>query len=145
MDKTEYLKFVEENSPKTRKVKTMLFAFIAGGSICCIGEAVRDVLDKILSPTAPQLSSYVTIIMIFLGSFFTAVGLYDKLGRKAGAGSVLPITGFANSVTSAAIEHNREGVVFGICAQMFTVAGPVIVFGIVLSVVSGIVKLLFLS
>jgi stage V sporulation protein AC len=145
MDKNEYSELVKATAPKTPKVKTMLSAFIVGGLICCVGEAVKDILDKFLKLTPVQLSAFVTIVMIFLGSFFTAVGLYDKLGRKAGAGSIVPITGFANSVVSSAMEHNREGVVFGICAQMFTIAGPIIVFGIALSVVAGLVKILILK
>jgi stage V sporulation protein AC len=145
MDKKEYSELVKETAPKTPKIKTMLSAFAAGGLICCVGEAVKDLSDKFLKLTPVQLSAFATIIMIFLGSFFTAAGLYDKLGRKAGAGSIVPITGFANSVVSSAMEHNREGVVFGICAQMFTIAGPVIVFGILLSAVAGLVKLFILK
>lgn len=141
MDKQQYSEFVKQTSPKTHKARTMLWAFLTGGLICCVGEAVKDVLSHFFNLTAYQLSSYTTCIMIFLGSFLTAVGLYDKIGRKAGAGSIIPITGFANSVAASAIEHNREGVFFGICAQLFTIAGPVIVFGIVLSFIAGIIKL----
>ncbi|MDR3263082.1 MAG: stage V sporulation protein AC [Clostridiales bacterium] len=145
MDKNTYPEFVKKTSPKTRKLKTMLWAFVVGGLICCVGEAIKDIIDKYFNLTAVQLSALATMSMIFLGSFFTALGLYDKLGRKAGAGSIVPITGFANSIVSSAIEHNREGVVFGICAQMFTIAGPVIVFGIALSCVAGLVKLLIIG
>jgi stage V sporulation protein AC len=136
---------VKATEPKTPKMKTMLFAFIVGGLICCVGEAVKDGLEQIFRLPTDRLSALATVVMVFWGSFFTAVGLYDKLGRKAGAGSIVPITGFANSVVSSAMEHNREGVFFGICAQMFTIAGPVIVFGIALSVVAGLVKLLILK
>ncbi|MDR2090207.1 MAG: stage V sporulation protein AC [Clostridiales bacterium] len=141
----EYSELIKKTEPKTPKTKTMLCAFAVGGLICCVGEAVKDVLDKLFTLTPVQLSAFVTAAMIFLGSLFTALGIYDKLGRKAGAGSIVPITGFANSVASSAIEHNREGVFFGICAQMFTVAGPVIVFGIVLSVAAGLIKMLILK
>ena len=79
--------------------------------------------------------------MIFAGSFLTAIGVYDKLGHFAGGGSIIPITGFANSVVSPAVEYNREGVFFGVCAKMFVIAGPIIVFGIVASVIVGIIGL----
>ena len=79
--------------------------------------------------------------MIFLGSFLTAIGVYDKIGHYAGAGSIVPITGFSNSVVSPAMEYNREGVFFGICAKMFIIAGPIIVFGIIASVIVGIIGL----
>ena len=79
--------------------------------------------------------------MIFLGSFLTAIGVYDKIGHYAGAGSIVPITGFANSVVSPAMEYNREGVFIGICAKMFIIAGPIIVFGIIASVIVGIIGL----
>ncbi|MDR1906009.1 MAG: SpoVA/SpoVAEb family sporulation membrane protein, partial [Clostridiales bacterium] len=122
MTEKEYPKFVEKTSPKTSKLKTMIWAFVVGGLICCIGEAAKDLLNHFFTLSDTQSSSYTTIVMIFIGSFFTALGLYDKLGRKAGAGSIVPITGFANSVASSAIEHNREGVIFGICAHIFTIA-----------------------
>jgi stage V sporulation protein AC len=79
--------------------------------------------------------------MIFLGSFLTAIGVYDKIGHYAGAGSIVPITGFANSVVSPAMEFNREGIFFGVCAKMFIIAGPIIVFGTIASIIVGIVGL----
>ena len=88
------------------------------------------------------MGAWTTVVMIFLGSFFTAIGVYDRLGRFAGGGSIVPITGFANSVVSPALEYNREGVFFGICAKMFVIAGPIIVFGVVSGMVVGIVACL---
>jgi stage V sporulation protein AC len=120
----------------------MLWAFVIGGLICCVGEVIKDLLEGFLELTEEHVRAFTTMSMIFLGSFFTAVGLYDRLGRKAGAGSIVPITGFANSIVSSAMEHNREGVIFGVCSQLFTVAGPVIVFGIALSFVAGILKMI---
>ena len=79
--------------------------------------------------------------LIFLGAFLTALGVYDKLGHFAGGGSIVPITGFANSVVSPAVEYNREGVFFGVCAKMFVIAGPIIVFGVVASVIAGLIGL----
>lgn len=79
----------------------------------------------------------------FLGALFTGLGLYDRLGYYAGGGSIIPITGFANSIVSPAMEYNREGVFFGICSKMFTIAGPIIVFGVVASVIVGLFALIF--
>lgn len=127
-------------------LRTMTAAFIVGGLICCVGEGVRDII-KLLFPdmSADELGSWVTVIMIFLGSFFTAIGVYDKIGHFAGAGSIVPITGFANSVVSPAIEYNREGVFYGICSKMFVICGPILVFGMSASLISGIVGIILKS
>ena len=108
----------------------MLAAFFVGGLICCVGEGVSDLL-KLIFPamTEEDVATWTTVVMIFAGSFLTAIGVYDKLGHFAGGGSIIPITGFANSVVSPAVEYNREGVFFGVCAKMFVIAGPIIVFG----------------
>ena len=90
-----------------------------------------------------ELRMWTTVIMIFLGALFTGLGLYDRLGYYAGGGSIIPITGFANSIVSPAMEYNREGVFFGICSKMFTIAGPIIVFGVVASVIVGLFALIF--
>ena len=91
--------------------------------------------------TEEDAGAWTTIILIFIGSFLTAIGVYDKIGRFAGGGSMIPITGFANSVVSPALEYNREGVFFGICAKMFVIAGPIIVFGVVAGILAGTVGL----
>ena len=114
-----------------------------GGIICCIGEGVSDAIKAIFPDmTTEDVGAWTTVIMIFLGSLLTGLGVYDKLGHFAGGGSIIPITGFANSVVSPAMEYNREGVFFGVCAKMFVIAGPIIVFGIVFSVVVGIIGLI---
>ena len=121
-------------------VRTLFAAFIVGGLICCVGEAISDVLKAIFKTMSEKdLAIWESCIMIFLGSLFTALGLYDKLGHFAGAGSIVPITGFANSIVSPAMEFNREGVFFGVCAKMFVIAGPIIVFGTVASFLVGLI------
>ena len=103
-----------------------------------IGEGFRDLYTEVIPKfNSTQVTTLVTITMIFLGSLFTGLGLYDKLGRYAGAGSVIPITGFANSVVSPAVEFNREGLFYGVMSNMFVVAGPIIVSGVVWSVIVG--------
>lgn len=140
----EYLALVREKMPKTKHLTTLFRAFWTGGFICCIGEALTLLYSNI-APTFSKddVSALTTITLILITAVLTGFGIYDKIGAYAGAGSIVPITGFANSVVSSAIEHKREGVVLGLCSNMFQVAGPVIVFGISSSVVVGIIVLIF--
>lgn len=144
MEKERYLKLIKDTTPKTKMVRTLVLSFLVGGSICCVGQLVSDII-MLISPAMAEIEMkmWTTIVMIFLGSFFTGIGLYDKLGYYAGGGSIIPITGFANSIVSPAMEYNREGIVFGVCAKMFTIAGPIIVFGIVSSVIVGLIGMFF--
>lgn len=140
MDKKEYAELVEQTAPKTKEGKTILLAFAVGGLICVIGQAISDALGALLPQFgAKNIAALTGVAMIFLGSLLTGLGVYDKIGYYAGAGSVLPITGFANSIVSPAIEYNKEGIVFGLMVKMFSIAGPVIVSGISASVLIGIV------
>lgn len=139
-----YQEYVSNTAPKSPMMRSIIAAFLVGGLICCIGEGIKDII-KLIEPTLQkeQVGSWVSISMIFLGSFLTALGVYDKIGHYAGAGSIVPITGFANSVVSPAMEYNREGIFFGVCAKMFIIAGPIIVFGVISSVIVGIIGLFF--
>lgn len=141
----EYLDLVKSKMPKSQHLKTMFRAFWVGGFICCIGQAFNDIYTKFFGDKMPEdeISTLVTLTLITITVILTGLGIYDKIGAYAGAGSIIPITGFANSVASPAIEHKREGVVLGLCANMFSVAGPVIVFGITSSIIVGIIVLLF--
>lgn len=140
IEREEYQKYIKQNSPKSPMLRTLVWAFIVGGIICCIGEGIGDIIKLIFTDMDDKrVAIWESCIMIFLGSFFTAIGLYDKLGHFAGGGSIVPITGFANSVVSPAMEYNREGVFFGVCAKMFVIAGPIIVFGVVASFVVGFI------
>lgn len=140
IDKQEYAKLVKEKSPKSREIKTLFFAFLIGGFICCIGEAVGDITKLIIPEVGKVTEGQITsCVMIFLGSLLTGMGIYDKIGKVAGAGSIVPITGFANSIVSPAMEYNREGVVLGVMSRMFVVAGPIIVSGVLASIFVGLV------
>ena len=142
--KQKYNAYVKAKSPQTRFFPTLIWAFLVGGTICCIGQGIYDSLSAIFPEfTKDILRAYTLVSMIFLGTFFTALGLYDKIGAFAGAGSIIPITGFANSIASPAIEFKTEGWIFGMCVKMFTIAGPVIVNGIVSSIMVGIIYLIF--
>ncbi len=140
MDKKEYAELVKQTSPKTKEGRTILLAFVAGGLICVIGQAVSDALSALLPAfDKKDIGALTGVVMIFLGSLLTGLGVYDKIGYYAGAGSVIPITGFANSIVSPAIEYNKEGIVFGLMAKMFSIAGPVIVSGVSASALIGVV------
>lgn len=137
-----YQDHVKKTAPKSPMMRSIVAAFVVGGIICSLGEGVKDVI-KAIAPEMPKedIGAWVSVSMIFIGSLLTGLGVYDKIGHFAGAGSIVPITGFANSVVSPAMEYNREGIFFGVCAKMFIIAGPIIVFGVVASVLVGLVGL----
>ena len=124
-----YLKYVNSFDPPTQHFKTCGRAFMVGGLICCIGQFLRFMLE-FAGLTGDVLAGTVSVILIFLGVLLTGLGVYDRIGKNAGAGSIVPITGFANSVASPAVEFKTEGYVYGMAAKMFNVAGPIIVFGV---------------
>ena len=125
-----YIAYVHSFDPPTKHFKNCLRAFLVGGFICCIGQFLRYILEGVFALNGDELAGTVSIILIFLGTFLTGLGVYDRIGRNAGAGSIVPITGFANSVVAPAIEYKAEGQVFGVGCKIFTIAGPVILFGI---------------
>ena len=134
-----YLEYVKSISPKTKQKRSLFHAFWVGGVICSIGQSFRYLLEYGVGLTGDELSSYVSMIMIFLGALLTGLGVYDRIGKYAGGGSIVPITGFANSIASCAIEYKKEGLVFGVGAKMFYVAGPVLVNGVAYSMLVGII------
>lgn len=140
IEKEKYKEYISKTCPKSSHWKTLLTAFLVGGTICVVGEALKDLYSYLLpSFEKKMVLSLVTITMIFLGAFFTGIGWYDKLGKYAGAGSIVPITGFANSIVSPAMEFNKEGIFYGIMAKMFIISGPIIVSGVSASVLVGII------
>ena len=146
MDKQErdkrYNEYVDAKIPNTKNWPTLFYAFIVGGTICSIGQGIYDIFASIFpTMTETELSAWMLVILIFITCLLTALGVYDKVGEFGGAGSIVPITGFANSVASPALEFKKEGIIFGLCAKMFVVAGPVIVTGVVSSVIVGIIYL----
>ncbi|MBR3804580.1 MAG: stage V sporulation protein AC [Clostridia bacterium] len=134
-----YLDYVSEISPKTNELKTLLHAFWVGGFICFIGQAVRFLFIYVFGLYGDVLAGATSMVMIFLGSFLTGLGVYDKIGKYAGGGSIVPITGFANSVVSPAMEFKSEGYIYGLASKMFVIAGPIIVFGVIGSVCVGLI------
>ncbi len=134
-----YLKYVGEISPKTNEKRSLLHAFFVGGTICLVGQFIRFILEFTLGLYGDVLAGTTSIILIFIGSFLTGLGVYDRIGKFAGGGSIVPITGFANSVVSPAMEFKTEGYIYGLAAKMFIVAGPILVFGILSSVAVGLI------
>ena len=138
----KYNEYVELKSPKTKNFPTLIYAFVVGGLICIIGQFIMDML-MLIFPTmgVDDATAWMLIMLIFIASLLTGIGVYDRIGAFAGAGSIVPITGFSNSITSPALEFKNEGIIFGLCVKMFTVAGPVIVNGVALSILVGIIYL----
>lgn len=138
-----YVDYVEKTAPKSPIFKNMIMAFLFGGAICVIGQAFMDLYENVLNLGADEAKIAVSVTMVFIGAFLTGIDVYPKLAKYAGAGTIVPITGFANSVASPAMEFKREGLVLGMSAKMFVVAGPVLVYGITSSVVVGFIYWLY--
>ncbi len=141
LDKQKYKELLEEKSPNSTLGKDCLRAFIFGGAICTIGEAVSNFWQSRGLGTADTAAA-TSITMVFLGALLTCLHLYEKIAKYAGAGTIVPITGFANSIVSPAMEFKSEGLVLGLGAKLFAIAGPVLVYGISASVIYGLVLLL---
>lgn len=136
----EYIKRMQRPSPIGKNV---LKAFLVGGLICCVGQALGLVFERVLGLDKEAAATAVSLSLVFLSALFTGLGWYDDMGRFAGAGTLVPITGFANSVVAPALEFKTEGFVLGTAVKMFSIAGPVIVFGSVASVIYGLILCLF--
>lgn len=141
MSPKEYQNYVKEKSPKSPIVKDTVLAFLIGGAICVLGQAIQNGwmsagLGKEDAGTATAIS------LVFLSALLTGLNLYNKIARFGGAGTLVPITGFANSVVSPAIDFKSEGFITGMAAKMFQIAGPVIVFGTLASVIYGVILML---
>ena len=138
----EYDKIVKKNSPKSKCFVNGLKAFLIGGAICAVGQGFTSLYGT-LGIEEQQAKTLTSVTLIFLGILLTAIGVYDKIAKHAGAGTLVPITGFANSVVSPALEFQHEGFVLGTASQMFTIAGPVIVYGVASSFLYGLIIFIF--
>ena len=142
MTNDEYKNYTDSHSPRSKSSRNMLRAFLVGGAICLAGQALIDIfmalgIDQETACTGGSVS------LVFLGALLTGLGVYDDMAKFAGAGTLVPITGFANSVVAPALEFKTEGFVLGTAAKMFIISGPVIVYGISASVVYGLLYALF--
>ena len=142
MDKN-YKDYVDKISPKPKYLKNYTLAFIVGGLICMIGQGINDMYMNFMGLEKLQASCATSMTLIFIGALLTGLGVYDLIGKRAGAGSIIPITGFANSIVSPAMEFKREGYVLGVGANLFKIAGPVLVYGIGSSILCGFIYYIF--
>ncbi len=137
-DNKKYNEMTKKASPPSPKLKDFVWAYIVGGAICVIGQLLNE-LYTVLDLSEKVVKMAVPVSIIFLAALLTGIGVFDKIARRAGAGTLVPITGFANAVVSPAIEFKNEGYILGVGAKIFTIAGPVIMYGTVASVVYGVI------
>lgn len=138
MSNNEYIKYVEKKNPKSKLGINCLKAFLIGGLICAVGQGFLN-LYKYLGADKETASTLVTVTMVFLGALLTGLNIYPKIAKHGGAGTLVPVTGFSNAVSAPALEAKTEGYILGVGAKIFTIAGPVILFGTLSSVICGIV------
>ena len=141
--KKEYSEMSKKASPNSRSWVNVPMAFLIGGLICTLGEVIRNIFTH-YGAEKEAAGAWASIILVFLSALFTGLGLYEKLAKHAGAGTLVPITGFANAVVSSAIESKSEGLILGVGAKIFTIAGPVILYGTTASVIYGIIYYFFI-
>lgn len=142
MTNKEYGEYVNGKSKPSPMGKNLVWAFLVGGAICTAGQGLLD-LFRYFGLNENGAACAVSVTLIFLAALFTGLGLFDKLAKHAGAGTLVPITGFANAMVSPALEFKSEGLIMGMSAKMFAIAGPVLVFGISASVIYGVILALF--
>lgn len=138
IDKKTYKKFATAHAPKSPCVKNCTLAFLVGGSICAFAQLLSDLYTK-AGLAKDDASALASVTLIFLAALFTGLGVFDRIAKHAGAGTLVPITGFANSVVSPAIDTKAEGLVLGVGAKIFTVAGPVLLYGTLAGAVYGVI------
>lgn len=144
MTNQQYGKYVNSKSKPSPLGKNLLWAFLVGGAICTAGQALLNLYQE-MGMSENTAATAVSVTLIFLAALLTGLGVFDKVAKRAGAGTLVPITGFANAMVAPALEFKSEGLVTGVAAKMFIIAGPVLVFGISASVIYGIVLKLFFA
>ena len=139
MDPKTYRRFADAHAPHSPMGKNCALAFLVGGSVCTLGQALRAFFQWALRASESDAGTLASITLILLAVLLTGLGYFDRIAKLAGAGTLVPITGFANAVSSAAIDNKSEGYVLGVGAKMFTIAGPVIVFGLLSGAIYGVI------
>ncbi|GGH28178.1 stage V sporulation protein AC [Paenibacillus segetis] len=139
----EYKQIADKYEPKKNIVGNCLKAFLVGGTICLIGQCIMQLFMTFAGMTSKQAGNPTVAILIIISVILTSLGVYDKIAQWAGAGTAVPVTGFANSMCSSAIESRAEGLVLGVGANMFKLAGSVIVFGVVAAFIVGVIHVIF--
>ena len=139
MDKNTYKRFADAHAPRSPIGKNCINAFCIGGLICAIGQGLNDIYRLTLGFSEDDAGLLASVTLVFASALLTALGVFDEIAKVAGAGTLVPITGFANAVVSPAIDSKSEGVILGVGAKIFTVAGPVLLYGILSGVIYGII------
>ncbi|OCL27006.1 stage V sporulation protein AC [Orenia metallireducens] len=144
IDKTpqEYQKLIKKHQPTDSKVKNFFYAYLVGGLICFLGQFIINVLVNNGMPK-DDAGSYATIALIFIGALLTGLGVYDEIAQFAGAGTIVPVTGFSNAVVAPAMEYRQDGYILGLGANIYSVAGPVLTYGMLSAFLIGLLKLIF--
>ena len=137
--KESYKKYAEAMSPRSPLLKNCLRAFIVGGGVCCVGQALLNIYSMGLGLSEKDSGTLCSVTLVFIAALLTGIGVFDNIARWAGAGTLVPITGFANSITSAAMDSRAEGLVLGVGAKIFTVAGPVLLYGTLAGTLYGVI------
>jgi stage V sporulation protein AC len=139
IDKKTYKKFADAHAPRSPLAKDCLWAFCVGGGICAFAQGLKDVYMKICHMLEPDAALLTSVTLILIAVLLTGLGVFDTVAKRAGAGTLVPITGFANAVVSPAIDSGAEGPILGIGAKIFTVAGPVLLYGTLAGAVYGVI------
>ena len=139
MDKKTYRRYADAHAPRSPLGRDCLFAFLVGGSICTLGEGLRRIYGSFLGLPAERAATLTSVTLIALAVVLTAVGVFDRIAKWAGAGTLVPITGFANSVVSPAIDSHAEGLILGVGAKVFTISGPVLLYGTLAGSIWGVI------
>ena len=139
LDKKQYKKYAAAHAPKSPIVRNCLRAFFVGGLICTIGQGLTNLYGSVLGLVKDEATALTSVTLVFVAVLFTAIGIFDRIAKFAGAGTLVPITGFANSVASPAIDSRAEGLVLGVGAKIFTVAGPVLLYGTLSGAIYGVI------
>ena len=139
IDKKTYKKYAKAHAPKSPIVKNCLWAFLVGGGICCAAEGLNRLYTSALSLEKEDAGTLTAVTLVFVAVVLTGIGWFDAIAKRAGAGTLVPITGFANAVASPAIDSKSEGLVLGVGAKIFTVAGPVLLYGTVAGTIYGVI------
>lgn len=139
ISKDTYARFADAHAPRSPIGKNCLWAFLVGGCICTVGQMLRDVFQNLCSLSEETAGTLTSVSLILAAVILTALGVFDNLAKRAGAGTLVPITGFANAVVSPAIDSHAEGLILGVGAKIFTVAGPVLLYGTLAGFVYGVI------
>lgn len=139
MDNKSYARFVKARAPRSPILKNCLWAFLVGGGICLFAEGLNQIFTRLAGMTRDAAGTLSSVILVFIAVLLTGIGLFDRIARFAGGGTLVPITGFANAVASPAIDARAEGFVLGVGAKIFTVAGPVLLYGTAAGALYGLI------